>query len=131
MRVLALDHGTVRTGVAVCDPTGTVARPLTVVERVAGPHGLDELLTLIAGERPELIVVGLPVSLDAREHAQARSARRFAGRLSQRIDIPVVTFDERYSTAIAKQRGGTGPLDARAAALILEDYLRTRHGPGE
>jgi putative Holliday junction resolvase len=88
-------------------------------------------MSLIADERPELVVVGLPVSLDAREHAQARSARRFADRLSTRIDIPVVTYDERYSTAIARQRGGTGPLDARAAALILEDYLRTRHGPGE
>ncbi len=131
MRVLALDHGTVRTGVAVCDPTGTVARPLSVVEHVASPRGLDELMSLIADERPELVVVGLPVSLDAREHAQARSARRFADRLSTRIDIPVVTYDERYSTAIARQRGGTGPLDARAAALILEDYLRTRHGPGE
>jgi len=131
VRVLALDHGTVRTGVAVCDPTGTVARPLTVVERVAGPRGLDELLKLIAGERPELVVVGLPVSLDAREHAQARSVRRFVRRLSERIDVPVVTYDERFSTTIARQRGGTGPLDARAAALILEDYLRTRHGPGE
>jgi putative Holliday junction resolvase len=127
---MALDHGTVRTGVAVCDPTGTLARPLAVVERVASEHGLDELLALIAEERPGLLVVGLPVSLDAREHAQAQEVRRFADVLSQRTEIPVVTYDERFSTAIAKQRGGTGPVDARAAALILEDSLRTPHGPG-
>jgi putative Holliday junction resolvase len=72
------------------------------------------------------VVVGLPVSLDGSEHGQARAVRSFVARLRREIDVPVVLYDERFTTAIARQRGGTGPLDARAAAQILEDYLSSR-----
>ena len=63
MKVLALDYGSARTGVAVSDPTGTLARPVTTVARVDEPAGFDELLALVRGEEPELVVVGLPLTL--------------------------------------------------------------------
>ncbi len=125
MKILALDHGAVRTGVAVCDETGTLARPLTVVERVGTDAGFAALLALLEAERPRRIVVGLPLSLDGREHAQARRAREFAARLAGAVDVPVVMFDERFTSRLADQRGGTAGRDARAAATLLEEYLRT------
>jgi putative Holliday junction resolvase len=123
VRVLALDYGAARTGVAVCDATGTVARPLTVVERAGTPQGLQRVVAVVAEQRPELIVVGLPVSLDGAEHAQAREVRGFIAKLGQALDVPVVTYDERFTTTIARQKGGRRPLDARAAAQILQEYL--------
>ncbi len=126
MKVMALDHGAARTGVAVSDVTATLARPLTVVERVDGEPGLARLLAVIADEQPETIVVGLPVSLDGREHAQAARARVFARRLAAATSVPVTTYDERFTTRLAERRGGRAPADARGAAIILEDYLRAR-----
>ena len=73
-------------------------------------------------------MVGLPLSLDGREHGQARAARAFAARLRAAVDVPVELFDERFTTKLADQRGGTAARDARAAATLLEDYLRTVHG---
>ncbi len=130
MKVVALDHGTVRTGVAVCDRTGTVARPLTVVERVGTEAGFATLLALLEEQQPERIVVGLPLSLDGREHAQARLARAFSERLAAVVEAPVELFDERYTSKLADQRGGVAARDARAAATLLEDYLRTVHEQG-
>ena len=122
--MLALDHGTVRTGVAVSDETGTLARPLTVVERVGTVAGFAALLAVLEAERPQTIVVGLPVSLDGGEHQQARLARAFAARLSDAVDVPVALYDERFTSRLADQRGGSAARDARAAATLLEDYLR-------
>lgn len=124
MRVLALDHGAVRTGVAVCDETGTIVRPLGVVEHVDTDAGFADLLDLLAREQPGRIVVGLPVSLDGREHAQAGRARAFATRLAVAVDVPVKLYDERFTSKVADQRGGKAARDARAAATLLEDYLR-------
>jgi len=125
MRVAALDYGQVRTGVAATDPTGTIVRPVGVVERVDEPEGLARLLDTLAAEAPELVVVGLPVSLDGREHAQAGRARAFARRLESVAPYPVTLYDERFTTTVARRRGGAAPLDARGAAVILEDYLRS------
>jgi putative holliday junction resolvase len=128
VKIVALDHGTARTGVAVCDETGTLARPLTVVERVGTDAGFAALLDLLSAEAPARIVVGLPLSLDGREHGQARAARSFAARLGTAVDTPVELYDERFTTKLADQRGGSAARDARAAATLLEDYLRTVHG---
>ena len=130
MRVMALDHGAARTGVAVSDVTGTLATPLGVVQRVDGGAGFARLLELIAEHGPEAIVVGLPVSLDGREHAQAARARAFARRLAAATHVPVTTYDERFTTRVATQRGGKTPVDARGAAVILEDFLRA-HGQAD
>jgi putative holliday junction resolvase len=128
MRALGLDYGAARTGVAVTDHTGTLASPLTVVEHVDGEAGFARLLEIIADQAPEGIVVGLPVSLDGREHAQAARARAFARRLADAVGTPVTTYDERFTTTVAGRRGGRAPIDAREAAVILEDYLRARDG---
>jgi putative holliday junction resolvase len=124
VRILALDHGAVRTGVAVSDESGTLARPLTVISRVESPAGFAALLALLRDEAPARVVVGLPVSLDGCEHAQARRARAFAARLSAAVQMPVDLYDERLTTRLADRRGGRAPRDARAAATLLEDYLR-------
>jgi putative Holliday junction resolvase len=124
MRVVALDHGTTRTGVAVSDETATLARPLAVVERVGTDAGFADLLALLTEQAPTRIIVGLPISLDGREHEQAHRARVFAARLAAAVDIPVVLFDERFTTRLADRRGGRAARDARAAATLLEDYLR-------
>lgn len=126
MRILGLDYGTVRTGVAISDVTETVARPVTVVRHAAGEDGLARLKALVRDLAADLVVVGLPVSLDAGEHGQARATRAFVERLKARLDVPVVVYDERFTTAVAHARGGKSELDARAAAVMLEDYLRAR-----
>ena len=125
MRVLALDHGSVRTGVAISDETATLARPLTVLDRVGTEAGFAALLDLVRNEAPGCVVVGLPVSLDGREHDQARLARAFAVRLAAAVDLPVELYDERFTSRLADQRGGKAGRDARAAATLLEEYLRT------
>lgn len=113
-----------RTGVAVSDETGTLARPLTVVDKVDTEAGFAVLLDLLAEQAPARIVVGLPVSLDGREHAQAARARSFAARLEAAVAVPVDLYDERFTSRVADQRGGRAGRDARAAATLLEDYLR-------
>jgi len=125
VRVLALDHGAVRTGVAISDETATLARPLSVLDRVETDAGFAALLAAVRSEAPGCVVVGLPVSLDGREHDQARRARAFASRLAAAVDLPVELYDERYTSRLADQRGGKAARDARAAATLLEEYLRT------
>lgn len=125
---MALDHGAARTGVAVSDATGTLATPRGVVERVGSAAGFAKLLALLADERPERIVVGLPLSLDGREHGQARAARDFARRLAAAVTVPVELVDERFTSRLADQRGGAAARDARAAATLLEHYLRMVDG---
>ena len=126
MRILALDPGTERTGVAVCDPTETVVRPCGVVRKAMTDDGLREVAATVAAEEAELVVVGIPVSLGGGEHAQVVLSRDFAERLAAVVDVPVETYDERFTTRLAERRGGDAALDARAAAVLLEDYLRAR-----
>jgi putative holliday junction resolvase len=122
VKVLALDYGSARTGVAVSDPTGTLARPLGVVEAVGAPAGFDRLLEVIELERPEQIVVGLPLTLRGERGEQARETERFVAALADVLECPVETFDERFTTTLAG-RHGTAPEDARAAAHLLTSYL--------
>ena len=123
MKVLALDYGSARTGVAVSDPTGTVARPLDVVENAGGKDGIARLLELARSEGAERIVVGLPLTLRGELGAQAGETERFVGALRAAADLPVETFDERFTTRIARQHGSNAPEDAAAAAHLLTSYL--------
>ncbi len=125
MKVLALDYGSARTGVAVSDPTGTVARPLEVVPRAASDEGLSRVLELAAEEDVERIVVGLPVTLRGEHGAQAEETERFVERLRGATDLPVESFDERFTTALARRAGETRAAeDAVAAAHLLTSYLQ-------
>jgi putative Holliday junction resolvase len=117
VKVLALDYGSARTGVAVSDPTGTVARPLGTIDRVGDPAGFDRLLEVIGLEAPERIVVGLPLTLRGEHGAQARETDRFVDALREATDVPIESWDERFTSTLA---GGD---DARAAAHLLSSYL--------
>lgn len=123
MKVLALDYGAARTGVAVSDATGTIARPLGVVEEAASPAGLARLRELAHEQGAERIVVGLPLTLRGERGEQARETEAFARALRAVLDVPVETYDERFTTALAASGGGGAPEDARAAAHLLESYL--------
>ena len=128
MKVLALDYGATRTGVAVSDATGTIARPLGVVERAAGERGLAELRDLVLEHEVDRIVVGLPVTLRGERGAQAVETDAFVEALRGVVSVPVETYDERFTTAIAAREGGTAAEDARAAAHLLESYLERTSG---
>jgi putative Holliday junction resolvase len=122
VKILALDYGRARTGVAVSDPTGTIARPLCVVE-AAADAGLQRLAALIDEHGVECVVVGLPLTLRGERGEQARETESFVEALSGVTDVPVVTFDERFTTDLAEQSPADTPEDARAAAHLLASYL--------
>ena len=126
MKVVALDFGRARTGVAVSDPTGTLARPLGVVERAATDAGLARVVELIRVEEAEQVVVGMPLTLRGEQGEQARETQAFVEALRVAVDIPVETFDERFTTTLAEQGGNGTPADARAAAHLLSGYLEWR-----
>jgi putative Holliday junction resolvase len=123
VKIVALDYGSARTGVAVSDPSGTVARPVGVVERVRSKAGLQRLVEVIAGEQPEQIVVGLPLTLRGARGTQARETERFVAELRAAVDVPIETFDERFTTSLAAQSPGGSAEDARAAAHLLSSWL--------
>jgi putative holliday junction resolvase len=124
VRVLALDYGAARTGVAVSDATGTIAIPLGVVERASSPGGLDRIRALVAEQAAERVVVGLPLTLKGEVGEQARVTEAFVGALRDALEVPVETYDERFTTTLAARGGDVGaPEDARAAAHLLESYL--------
>ena len=123
MRVLALDFGAARTGVAVSDATGTLARPVGIVERAATEAGLDRLVSLVAEHGAELVVVGLPLTLRGEHGAQARETEAFVEALRMRLEVPIETEDERFTTRLAQQTGGRAPEDALAAAHLLQGWL--------
>jgi putative Holliday junction resolvase len=120
MKVLALDFGSARTGVAVSDPTGTVARPLCVVERAGTETGLARLRELVTEEQAERVVVGLPLTLRGDRGEQAVETERFVEDLRAAVSVPVETFDERFTSIMAGPGAGE---DARAAAHLLSSYL--------
>lgn len=148
-RLLALDVGTVRIGVAVSDATGFLASPYTTLQVTRDEEKLwTEIDNLIEEVEAEALVVGLPISLDGQVHSQGERVQAFAERLRPHLSIPLVFWDERLSTVEAQrllaqqgQRGssrrqknsgrqrsqsgrqkGQG-IDALAAAVFLQDYL--------
>jgi putative pre-16S rRNA nuclease len=119
VKVLALDFGAARTGVAVSDPTGVVARPLGVVAKA----NLGEIAAIVREQEVGEVVVGHPLTLRGERGEQARAAERFAKALRAAVDVPVVLFDERFTTDLAEQSPSATPEDARAAAHLLSSYL--------
>ena len=123
MKVLAIDYGAARTGVAVSDATGTIARPLGIVERAATPEGLARLNDLVQEQEAERVVVGLPLTLRGERGSQAATTEEFVRALRAVTQVPVETYDERFTTTLATRDQGDAPEDARAAAHLLESYL--------
>ena len=122
-RVLALDHGSARCGVAVSDPTGTLATPIGIVERPDTKRGLERIVALVGEHDASRVVVGLPLSLSGGDSAQTGEARAFADRLRERLDVPVELYDERFTTTLAQRAPGAAAEDARAAAVLLAGWL--------
>jgi len=126
--VLALDHGEARCGCAVSDPSGTLATPLAVVERPDTRKGLARLGALADELDAELVLVGLPLTLAGERGHQAQAAERFADQLARRVRVPVELYDERLTTRLAAETGGSAQEDSRAAAHLLESWLAARRG---
>ena len=127
MRVVALDYGSARCGVAVSDPSGTLATPLEPVLRPGSRAGVRRIAALVMSLGAERVVVGLPLSLGGGDSAQTRETRAFAERLRGAISVPVELYDERFTTTLAERSGGASSLDSRAAAVLLEEWLNV-HG---
>jgi putative Holliday junction resolvase len=135
-RVLALDLGTKRIGVAVSDSSGTIASPLVVVTRTGSRRRDHETIRrLVLDEEAERVVVGLPLSLDGRVGPAARSAIAEAEELGSVVAVPVETFDERLTTVSADRllmdRGLRADarrrvVDKTAAAVMLQSWLDRR-----
>jgi putative holliday junction resolvase len=137
---LAFDFGTRRIGVAAGNTVSRTAQPLTTLA-VAGAQDavFEPIARLIAEWQPDALIIGVPFHPDGAEHDNTRRARAFGRRLHGRFELPVHEVDERYSTTEAMALGagadrpggaqGTAQLDARAAAVILEQYLRTLPEP--
>jgi putative holliday junction resolvase len=151
VRVVGIDLGSRRIGVAVSDASGTIAIPRTVIVRSGDPVAdRTAIADLVADERAELVVVGLPVSMDGVERAPASGARQEAEALAGLLSVPVEVRDERLTTVLAsrlrrdasaagrsagtrrpRQRGGQRsgpkkPIDAEAAAVMLQSWLDAR-----
>ena len=126
VRVLALDYGAARCGCAISDPTGTLATPLSHIERPGTRRGLARVADLVREREAERVVVGLPLRLSGEDSAQTAETRAWADKLAERIrPIPLELYDERFTTAIAARgsRDAVSSEDSRAAAVLLEDWL--------
>jgi len=132
MRILAVDPGEKRLGIAISDPTGTLASPLTVLKHVARPIDAATIDGLAHEHEAGLIVVGQALDDDNQPTPQSRRAERLAEAIRSQSELPVVLWDESDSTQIARQariqmgvsrRKRAGHLDDLAAAIILQSYL--------
>jgi putative Holliday junction resolvase len=128
VRVLALDYGSARCGCALSDPTGTLATPIEPILRPATRKGLARVADLVRERDAGRVVVGLPLSLSGADSAQTRETREWAGRLAERVNVPVELYDERFTTKLASRDPGdpSASEDSRAAAHLLEEWLATR-----
>ncbi len=131
-RALGLDLGQSRIGVAVSDPSGTICTPLPAIQHTTLSDVIGRVVALATEQGVELIVVGLPVTMEGRRGTQAQAALVFRNELRAAVTVPVDTWDERLSSVEAQARlkeAGRKPsrdksrIDSIAAALILESYL--------
>ncbi|MFC1794694.1 Holliday junction resolvase RuvX [Planctomycetota bacterium] len=136
MRYLAIDHGTKRTGLAICDAAETISSPLTVLH---GQKGLlKKIADIVEAENVEAVVLGLPLNMTGTESSQTKLVRKFAEQLKDRLSVPVHLQDERLSSFGAEEKLAPADftrgkrkkrIDAVAAAEILEAFLEQKtHG---
>jgi len=138
MRVLAVDHGEKRIGLAISDPTGTIANPLTVVEHVSRAVDAAQVATIASEQNTDLIVVGQSFDDEGQPNLAGRRAVRFAEALQIQTDIPILMWDESFSTQEARaarirmgvsRKKRAGHLDQIAATVILQSYLDSHTSP--
>ena len=132
-RLLGLDVGDKRVGVAICDETRTLARPLLTLSRASKTEDFARLAGLCREYAIEQVIVGLPKTLRGEEGPQAQRVQRYAIELQEALNLPVEFWDERYSSADAHERlaasgrkaRAKGDIDSAAAAIILQEYLNS------
>jgi putative holliday junction resolvase len=134
LRILAVDPGEKRLGIAISDPTGTIANPLTVIRHVARMIDAAAIAELAAQHGAEKIIVGLALDAENKPTIQSRSAKRLADEIRNQSNLEVILWDESESTRIAQEariamgiakRKRRGHLDDLAATVILQTYLDT------
>jgi putative holliday junction resolvase len=135
-RILALDWGELRIGVALSDETQLLSSPLTALTRRRGKRfPMPAFLELITAHQPVGVLVGLPLTLEGDEHESATAARELGGQVAERTGLPIEFWDERMSTVIAlnsirqqdgSTRGRREDVDALAASVVLQHYLDAR-----
>ncbi len=130
MRVLGLDIGDSRIGVALSDPLGILASPLTIVPRPDDDSAIGGITAIIREKGVEMVIAGLPLNMDGTRSVQTEKTETFVELLRGRLEIPVVWRDERLSTVMARERlketrrvGKDTRDDDAAAAVILQSYL--------
>ncbi|HEX3244234.1 MAG TPA: Holliday junction resolvase RuvX [Chloroflexota bacterium] len=128
-RLLGIDPGTRRIGIAMSDELGLLATPIEVIHRRSLERDIERIRVIAAEASIERVIVGWPISLDGHAGAAAKSAEMFASQVSKLLECPVELWDERLSTVEARQyqssrdrRRGV-PIDAYAAAVMLQHYL--------
>lgn len=129
-RIMGIDFGDSRIGIALSDPLGIMASPLTIITRTEETRDIEAIIDIIHQNEVGGIVMGLPISMDGTIGKQAEKVKQFAAKLDKRVDIPVEFKDERLSTVVAKnlvqevrKTDRKTRYDAAAAALILQSYL--------
>lgn len=142
MRILCLDIGTRRIGVAVSDPMGWTAQPVGTIIRRGGVRDFESIACAIRDQGAQLVVIGLPLGAEGESGPQAQKVKAFAAKLKRHLEetgqeVPFEFWDERYSTATAEERlieadvsrvKRRRVIDKMAAAVILDDYLRAHEG---
>ncbi|MBD1939743.1 Holliday junction resolvase RuvX [Microcoleus sp. FACHB-68] len=135
---LGLDVGSKRIGVAGCDGTGLIATGLTTIDRTSFDRDVAQLRHLVEERQVQVLVVGLPYSMNGNVGFQAKSVQKFSNRLSEALQLPVEYVDERLTSfqaeqmIIAENRSPSrnkGLIDRKAAALILQQWLDERRQP--
>ncbi|MEQ2006240.1 MAG: Holliday junction resolvase RuvX [Limisphaerales bacterium] len=132
MRILALDHGTVRVGVAVSDELGMIARPLEFIPAEPWVEFIARFNQLLAELQPEQIIIGMPRNMNGSFGPAAEKVKEFIAKLRETVTVPIRTWDERLTTVQAqrmlrqaghKAKDQKGKMDQTAAAIILQSYL--------
>jgi putative pre-16S rRNA nuclease len=131
-RILALDYGTKRIGVALSDELGWTAQPLETFERRTLERDIAHILQLVGTHEVGRVLLGFPLQLDGREGPAIQAMREFATRLEQGLSVPLVLWDERMTTKAAEdlliaadvsRKKRKGAVDRIAAAILLQSYL--------
>ncbi len=141
MKIMSVDFGDARTGLAMCDKTEFLASPIGVVHEKRFEHAVEKVAAAAIENKAEAVIVGLPLNMNGSEGPRAELCRTFAAELSEKISVPVRMWDERQTTVSAagylNQTDTRGKkrkevIDAVAAVIILDSYLRWRKNhPGE
>jgi len=133
MKTLSLDYGRRRIGIATTDESGTIVRGLTTIDRKSSEDAITDILKIIDAEKPSTLIIGLPLDVENNETKMSEEIRSFANKIKERVEIPILFFDESYSSIKAseilfcrkqKDRRKKVNIDRIAACIILESYIK-------